>query len=111
MIKDVPSKSTSPHQGTDKPGTPLSSSKDQAQSPSLEVVRADIVPIRTEPTEVAKERSPQSFDQIKKAYGDAELFALSFFHDGRSVTVKDLALNFASLAYNHLGDAMLLADK
>ncbi|KAM7466084.1 hypothetical protein LguiB_013646 [Lonicera macranthoides] len=60
---------------------------------------------------IEKVSSYSASNQVKEVFEastrEAELFRPSFFHEGRAMTVMDSALISVSLAYNHLGNAML----
>ncbi|KAM7486347.1 hypothetical protein LguiA_002356 [Lonicera macranthoides] len=109
--KDASVKLTSSNKGAKKRSSPISSPRGASESPPLEVVKFDATLTGEGPTKFEKDRVVESLVQITEAAKDAAIFTPSFFHSGRALTVKDSVLNSASLAYNHLGDAMLLIDK
>lgn len=81
------------------------------QYPLLEIVNTSVDQPRVKLVSMKKAPSPPPFNQKKKGFrafiGEVEVFRPFFFHDRQPITVKDLILASASLAYNHHGDAVL----
>ncbi|KAM7466086.1 hypothetical protein LguiB_013648 [Lonicera macranthoides] len=87
-----------------------SSSTSRPDSPSPWIRIVVIIGTRTGPT-ISGGQTNKAYEEVFEASArEAELFKPSFFHEGRAMTVMDLTLTSVSLAYNHLGDAMLPGD-